>query len=183
VWKNIESEMQCNKPFNIMETIKNSPEGPKLFSPVPQANIPSNLQPQLMQQVFNNIMAQASQLIQVNPIDYELILSTVESIYGKSVYILEGKIVAARLPNMQFQISNTITSNCWKYSSNEKRRMTPMSPLMYSSRNEDSLLQSLGPHRLTITARDIKNFKPEAMVVSIPRILGYLRLMGRSLRE
>jgi hypothetical protein len=49
---------------------------------------------------------------------------------------------------------------------------------MYSSRNEDSLLQSLGPHRLTITARDIKNFKPEAMVVSIPRIFGVLETYG-----
>lgn len=114
VWKNTEAEMDCNKPFNIMGVIKNSPEASKLFGPVPQANIPVNLPPQLVQQVYNNIIAQAAQLVQVNPIDYQLILSTVESIYGKSEYILEGKIIAARLPNMQFQISNTITSNSWK---------------------------------------------------------------------
>lgn len=118
-WKNTEAEMQCNKPFSIMEILKNSSEAPKLFGPVPQANIPSNLPPQLMQQIYNNIVAQASQIVPVNPIDYELILSTVESIYGRSAYIVEGKITAVRLPNMQFQISNTVTSNWWTFSDNE----------------------------------------------------------------
>jgi hypothetical protein len=116
VWKNTEAEMQCNKPFNIMEVINSSPEASKIFGPVPQANIPSNLPPQIMQQVLNSIIAQASQIVQVDPIDYELILSTVESIYGKSEYIYGGKILAARLPNMQFQISNTVTSKWWKFS-------------------------------------------------------------------
>lgn len=121
VWKNAEAEMQCNKPFNIMELINISPEASKIFGPVPQANIPSNLPPQMMQQVLNNIMNQASQIVQVDPIDFELILSTVESIYGKSEYIYGGKILASRLPNMQFQISNPITTKWWRYIKNENK--------------------------------------------------------------
>lgn len=118
VWKNTEAEMQCNKPFNIMELINSSPEASKIFGPVPQASIPSNLPPQIMQQVLSNIIANASQIVQVDPIDYNLILSTVESIYGKSEYTYGGKILASRLPSMQFQISNTITSKLWRFTNN-----------------------------------------------------------------
>lgn len=53
-----------------------------------------------------------------------------------------------------------------------------MSKLVYSSRIEDSLLKSLGPYSITITARCTKDFEPEIIMVSIPKIFGSSEIYG-----
>lgn len=118
VWKNIEAEMECDDPFKPIGIILNSPEAPKLLSPVPQVNIPTNLPPNLIQQVYKKIVEEASTVTQINPVDFKLLLSTVESIYGKSEYLLKGKILASRLPSMKFAVSHVITEQKWTFSSN-----------------------------------------------------------------
>lgn len=53
-----------------------------------------------------------------------------------------------------------------------------MSIVQYSSRNEDSLLRSLGPHLTAITSQDIEQFEPEITVVGTQRIIGTIETYG-----
>jgi hypothetical protein len=56
-----------------------------------------------------------------------------------------------------------------------------MSIMKYSSRNEDSLLKSFGPHVIEITSQKITDFEPGIMVVSTPRIFGVIETYGEVL--
>lgn len=56
-----------------------------------------------------------------------------------------------------------------------------MSIMKYSSRNEDSLLKSFGPHVIEITSQKMTDFEPGIMVVSTPRIFGVIETYGEVL--
>jgi hypothetical protein len=53
-----------------------------------------------------------------------------------------------------------------------------MSIQKYSSRNEDSLLKSLGPHLTAITSHEIEKFEQEITVVGTHRIVGTIEIYG-----
>lgn len=115
IWENIETELECNKPFNPLEIIFNHQETASLLAPVPQIQLPTNLPPQIAQQAYNAILQQI-QVISINPLDYEVTNATLESARCRSKFITKGKINAVRKPDMNIAV-NIITTSCgWVFS-------------------------------------------------------------------
>lgn len=121
VWEDIEDEMQCNKPFNILEIIFNDKKISKLIEPVPQVQIPSNLSPQLLQQVVKNILS-SIKFQSIPPIDYNLYFATLESIRCKSECWTKNKVNVVRMPDMNLAINNIEISSGWEYTKNIKEK-------------------------------------------------------------
>jgi len=55
-----------------------------------------------------------------------------------------------------------------------------MSLVRYSSRNDDSLLKSFGPHTIELTSQDSGDIEI-GIVVAVPRILGEIKTYGEIL--
>lgn len=117
IWKDIEQEMECNNPFNPLEVVFSNPGAAAILRPVQQIQLPNNLPPQILQQVYNQILQQI-QVINVEPVDYELFHATVESIRGKSEFRTKGTITAVRLPDMNIALNITTVSQKWTFSLN-----------------------------------------------------------------
>lgn len=113
VWEDIEEEMECNKPFEPSQVVLGNANTAPLLDAIPQVQMPSNLPPQLVEQVYNGIMQQIS-IINVPPTDYEWFLATLESVRGHSEHRVRGKIFATRLPDMRIAISITQTYQGWQ---------------------------------------------------------------------
>jgi len=113
VWEDISEEMECNTPFNPLTVVLNDKEAAdKLLSPVPQINIPANLQPNVLQKVYNQVLQQIK-IITVKPVEFELFLATLESIGYSSQYRIQGQIYAMRLPDTQIKYNVVHTSRKW----------------------------------------------------------------------
>ncbi|MBZ9571721.1 hypothetical protein KJA15_00025 [Patescibacteria group bacterium] len=117
IWENIEKEMECNKPFNPLEIVLSNTTTSQLVGPVPQAQIPANLPPQVLQQAINQVMQQIN-IIQIPPVDYELFQATLESISCRSEFRTKGKITATRRPDMTIATNTIKTSQKWEFTKN-----------------------------------------------------------------
>lgn len=117
VWEDIEREMQCDRPFEPLEIVLNSKEGPKLLSPIKQINIPAiNGHPEIASQIYQLAAQQAINGIEVHeiaPVPYELLIATVESPRCRSEFRVRGKILAMRLPDMRITVNVLRTSGEW----------------------------------------------------------------------
>ncbi len=74
VWKEVEEEMKCNVPFDPLEVVLSNEKISKLIGPVPQVQLPSNLPREILQQAINEILSQIN-IVQVEPVDYKLLLA------------------------------------------------------------------------------------------------------------
>jgi len=112
VWQDISNEMQCNKPFSPIEIVLENEGARELISPVQQVQMPSNLQPEIMQQVIQNILRQI-RVVDINPVDYEIFQATLESTNCKSDFRTIGKIFARRMPDMTISINTLPIFQGW----------------------------------------------------------------------
>ena len=114
IWTDVEDEMECNKPFNPLEVVLSNEEASKLIGPVPQVQIPPNLPPEILQQVITQILSKIS-IVQVEPVDYELFLASLESVRCRSEVRGKGKISAVRLPDMNIAVNIVKMDGGWKF--------------------------------------------------------------------
>lgn len=113
VWQDVSDEMKCNKPFIPLEVVLENEGAKELISPIEQVQMPTNLQPAVMQQIIQNILKQI-RVVHINPVDYELFQSTLESINCKSDYRTSGKIFARRMPDLSFSCNTLPILKGWK---------------------------------------------------------------------
>ncbi len=114
VWNDVEEEMECNKPFDPLGIVLSDEKTAKLIGNVPQVQMPINLPPQILQQAINDILNKI-EVIQVEPIDYELISASIESTRCISEFKVKGKISAARLPDMNIAVNVVKTESGWRF--------------------------------------------------------------------
>ena len=118
IWKDVEEEMSCNEPFDPLAIVLSDPEVSKLIGTIPQVQLPPNLPPQLLEQAFNAILRQVG-IVEIKPVDYEMLSALVESVRCKSEYKVKGKISAVRLPDMTIKINTVKTEYGWKFYKNQ----------------------------------------------------------------
>jgi len=114
IWKDCETEMECNKPFNPIEIIASSPQANIIFGPYPTVSIPQGIPPQVSQQIFNNL-AQQIQPIYMDPIDYEILFAILENTKSRSEMRVKGKLSAIRLPDMNLAINDMRFPKGWTF--------------------------------------------------------------------
>lgn len=113
VWQDLSDEMECNKPFNPIEVVLGNNEGKKLISPIQQVEIPTNLPPEVMKTIIQNILTQIK-VVNINPVDYEIFQSALESLNCKSDYRTTGKILARRMPDMSISCNVLPVVKGWR---------------------------------------------------------------------
>jgi len=109
-----EIEMKFDTPFNPLETVLSDPQTASLLAPVNQIQLPANLPQPLLQQAYNQILQQIN-VVQIPPIDYNLFIACVESVYGKSHFKVEGKIFANRLPDNNIFVNVIPIKSEWSF--------------------------------------------------------------------
>ncbi|MCY3019374.1 MAG: hypothetical protein NTW87_10165 [Planctomycetota bacterium] len=102
IWQDIEADMQAREPFHPFREIENSPAGPLVFAPVPQANVPAGLQVNIQIPV-----------VQVPPVPFSNIHGVLESPRLASHYTVTGKILAVRTPDLQIKVNVVATTQGW----------------------------------------------------------------------
>lgn len=113
VWKDFETEMKCKEPFNPLNVISQDPELSKQIETVPKVNIPMNLPPHVMAQMFQKIINNI-QPAYTKSIEYEIFNASVESIRIRSKYKTKYSISAMRMPDMNININVATISQGWK---------------------------------------------------------------------
>lgn len=114
IWQSIEDEMQCNKPLNPLEIVFDDENAAKKLSPIQQIQLPANLPPQLVQNIYGQVLQQI-QVISIDPINYEVFNATLESIRCKSQFRSKNLINAARLPDMNIKFNAFPLSQGWYF--------------------------------------------------------------------
>lgn len=109
-----ESEMKFDSPFNPLETVLSDPQTAALLAPVSQIQLPANLPQQLLQQAYNQVLQQIN-VAQIPPIDYNLFIACVESVFGRSHFKIDGKIFANRLPDNNIAINVIPIKSEWTF--------------------------------------------------------------------
>jgi len=116
IWKvyaEFEAEMHMNKQFDpSMEYLSDPASAPLLAAP-PFVNLPSNAPPQVIQQVWNQVM-QAAASAQGPVLDFELVHAAVESPRLSTRFVTRGKIFGARQPDMNFRIAAPKLAAGWE---------------------------------------------------------------------
>lgn len=109
-----ETEMKFDTPFNPLETVLSDPQTAALLAPVNQIQLPANLPQPLLQQAYNQVLQQIN-VAQIPPIDYNLFIACVESVYGKSHFKIDGKIFANRLPDNNISVNVIPIKSEWAF--------------------------------------------------------------------
>ena len=112
IYTDFENEMKMCEPFDPTMAYFSTPETAFMLDPPPFVNLPSNLDPQMAQQVFNNIINSS-----IKPgvlVDYKLIYASIESINHSQMVVAKGKIMGTRLPNLSFNIGMVQLSVKWE---------------------------------------------------------------------
>jgi len=113
VWLSVEEDLLENTPFHPIFELGKSAQAGKLFSPVPQLDVPmcatagTNFQTDL-----EKLKASFSQMI--DPVDFELTNSIIESSRLAFASKLRGKILACRNPDLMINYSVVTTSRGWE---------------------------------------------------------------------
>ena len=112
IYTDFENEMKMCEPFNPNEVYFSAPEAAFMLEPPPVMNLPCGLDPQVAQQIFNNIINSS-----IKPgvsVDYELLHASIESINHSEIFISKGKIMGTRLPNLNYNFAVIPISAKWE---------------------------------------------------------------------
>jgi hypothetical protein len=112
IYTDFENEMKMCEPFNPNDEYFSAPETAYMLEPPAVVNFPSGVDPQMAQQIFNNIIMQS--IKNGVSVDYELLHAAIESINHSEIFVSKGKLMATRLPNLNYNIGVIQTSAKWK---------------------------------------------------------------------
>ena len=109
--------MKMCEPFDPTMEYFAVPKTAFMFEPPPLVNLPGNLDPQMSQQVFTNIINSS-----IKPgvlVDYKLLFASVESSDHSEMFITRGKIMGTRLPTLNYNIGMVQLSAKWEDNTSE----------------------------------------------------------------
>lgn len=112
IWMDIACEMEVRKPFLPMRVLKSNPDAAALFAPVPQAQIPSGLPADVLQQVIQQLLAQIG-VQQIPAVSYTTIHAVMESARVASKFEIKGDLLASRQADLQIKIAQVVERQEW----------------------------------------------------------------------
>jgi Serine dehydrogenase proteinase len=112
IWLDIEQELEMRRPFNPISEVLASPQAANLLAPVPQLNLPANAPPQFVQQALQQLL-QIS-IVQVEPVECKLTTSVIESRRHASREIMNGRLLACRMPDLNVKVALVIERAGWE---------------------------------------------------------------------
>jgi len=119
LWLDIEEELKERIPFKPLQELLNNAEGAKLFSPVPQLDLPPNAAtPNHFSSDLDKVRAAS---VKIEPVDFEIRNAIVESARMTHSCITRGKILACRNPNLAIAFNAVTTSRAWEKQLNKAK--------------------------------------------------------------
>jgi len=112
IYTDFENEMKMCEPFDPNNEYFSVPETAFMLEPPPVVNLPSGLDPQVAQQIFNNIIN--SSIRNGVSVDYNLLHASIESVNHSEMFVSKGKIMGTRLPNLNYNIGVVQISAKWE---------------------------------------------------------------------
>ena len=112
IYTDFETEMKMCEPFDPYSEYFSNPNTAFMLEPPPVVNLPSNIDPQIEQEIVNNIIT--SSIKAGVTIDYKLLYASIESINHSDMFINKGKIMGTRLPNLNYDIGVIHISAKWE---------------------------------------------------------------------
>jgi hypothetical protein len=103
VFKDFEEEMEMNEPFDPVMLYLKDPASAGMLQPPPIVNIPANAPPQVVQQIWQQVLNQITST-QGPVLDFKIIFAAVESSRLTARYVHEGKLFGSRKPDLNFLI-------------------------------------------------------------------------------
>jgi hypothetical protein len=113
LWLDIEEELQERYPFHpVIEVLNNHKASEALFSAVPQLLLPCNApSPNYFQSQLAEVVNAAKK---VDPVPYNTTVAIIESARLAHRFVVKGKILACRLPDLNIQFNCLATSQSWE---------------------------------------------------------------------
>ena len=113
IWKDIEEEMQIKTPFNPLSLFYQKDPSSVIFSPIKHIDMPLNIPPQIIGQIFNQILQNIS-FSEMNGIEHELFQATLESLRYSCNYKTVLRISANRDLHMNINIAASTIKSQWE---------------------------------------------------------------------
>lgn len=112
----IESYMELRKPFDALQHYMAHPDAQAALQPKGALNLPSNVPPQVLDQIWNSAIQQSMANLNTVPlsVDFLLIHALVESPRVASEFSTSGKISATRIVGGDIQISVLAKEGGWR---------------------------------------------------------------------
>ncbi len=110
VWKDMEEEMECTKPLDLISLVLNDPNAGHLLQKVRLAQVPLNLPAQLIGQAI----AQMIQIVDVSPTPFEFVTGVIESVRTGSAFKVEGIVQAYRGIDLKLNFNPLNLFKGWK---------------------------------------------------------------------
>ena len=112
-WLKIEADLQQNSRFDPILELAMSPESAKLFSAVPQMNLPAAaaLTPNYSTSLDD---VQKHTAENIEPVDFEWTAAIMDSPRFGCAHTIRGKILACRLPDLVIRHNIVPTSRTWE---------------------------------------------------------------------
>jgi hypothetical protein len=112
IYADFETEMEMCEPFNPNNEYLSAPEAAFMLEPPKVVNLPSGMDPNMAQQVFNSIIN--TSVRNGVSVDYTLFHAAIESIYHTEFFVSKGKIMGTRMPNLNYNIAVIPVSAKWE---------------------------------------------------------------------
>ncbi len=112
----IESFMELRKPFDALQHYMAHPDAQAALQPKGALNLPSNVPPQVLDQIWNSAIQQSLANLNTVPlsVDFLLVHALVESLRVASEFYTSGKISATRIVGGDIQISVLTKEGGWR---------------------------------------------------------------------
>lgn len=114
VFESFEIEMKLNEAFDPVKVIIQEGDATGILTPAPLIQIPGNLPPDLLQQVYQSVLQQI-QVINPQPVDYELFQAALESEFLQCAFQTRGKILAKKGHDGSIAINTIPTYEGWNF--------------------------------------------------------------------
>jgi hypothetical protein len=116
IWKvfiDCEVEMRMNETYDPTATLLSSPSGSILLAPPPIVNLPASAPESVVQQVWGQVLQQS---LRQGPIaDFEHRVAIIESPRMADTYVVEGKLLGTRLPDLSVKVVPFWTNQGWRH--------------------------------------------------------------------
>jgi hypothetical protein len=117
IWKvfiDCEAEMKMNDIYEATATLLSSPSGAALLDPPPLVNLPSSVPDQIAQQIWGQVLQQA--IRQGPSADFQHMIAIIESPREADAYIVQGKVLGTRMPDLSVKVASFWISRGWQSS-------------------------------------------------------------------
>ena len=112
-WASIEKDLDLRKGFNPIQCLRMDEKCASLFDPVPVADLPSDLPPDVRTQYYQQVLSNVA-IRHVPPTSYRTVHAVVESPRAFGHYITDGLIFGVRTPDLQVMYNNVVISSGWR---------------------------------------------------------------------